>query len=204
MRRALELATTTMTMGWMQGWMVPPLLPGQPGLPAWTVQGWARCTRRPFQLFASWLTEKCRKAEQKCKHGWTEMVMVMKEGLFLSLSLPLSHSLACIVYVCVCEGPGPKGFPCYACDVCLTLSLACPGSTGCKQHPNDWPLSRHRTRSFVLYPLALPPSTPSLPLCLSLCTLSGCTRMVSFTFYVRMLLFFELWRQEHREREREG
>lgn len=99
--------------------------------------------------------------------------------------------------MCVCEGPGPKGFPCYACDVCLTLSLACPGSTGCKQHPNDWPLSRHRTRSFVLYPLS------ALPLCLSLCTLSGCTRMVSFTFYVRMLLFFELWRQEHREKERE-
>lgn len=79
--------------------MVPPLLPGQPGLAAWTVLlGWARCARRPFQLFASWLTEKCRKAEQKCKHGWTEMVMVMKERLSLCPSLPL----ACIVYVCVC------------------------------------------------------------------------------------------------------
>lgn len=45
---------------------------------------------------------------------------------------------------------------------------------------------------------------PPAPLpSLALCTLTGCTRMVSFTFYVRMLLFFELWRQEHRERERQ-
>lgn len=91
MRRALELATTTMAMGWMDGWFLHCCLDC-------AVLGWARCARRPFQLFASWLTEKCRKAEQKCKHGWTEMVMVMKERLSLCPSLP--H--ACIVYVCVC------------------------------------------------------------------------------------------------------
>lgn len=142
----------------------------------------------------------CQLAHRKMPKSRTEMQTWLdrdgdgNEGR--SLHLPLSLLLA--LCACVCEGPGPKGFPCYACDVCLTLSLACPGSTGCKKHPNDWPLSRHTTRSFVLYPLS-PCSPPSL----SLCTLSGCTRMVSFTFYVRMLLFFELWRQEHRERDRE-
>lgn len=42
--------------------------------------------------------------------------------------------------------------------------------------------------------LSLLPSL-SPPLVLSL-SASDCTRMVSLTFYVRMLLFFELWRQE--------
>jgi len=101
-------------------------------------------------------------------------------------------------------GTGPKGFPCYACDVCLTLSCPlnpqlagrlqtttalCPG---CGSDSGRLFCPSYRLQ----IPSTSPSPSPSPCPFPSTFNSRGCTRMVSFTFYVRMLLFFELWRQE--------